>query len=94
MSAYMSQVFKKQLLTICKELHSIVQNWYDLMAFIMYRLGMGREIYCAGDLSKLVSQRINSYVQTPQTRNKDTGSGRAPKLLTKTTFTTKSETKV
>ena len=61
------------------------------MAFIICGMHLDREVHTTGDLSDPVQQGIGSYLQTP--RNQGEGSGKAPKILTKTRFPTEPATK-
>ena len=88
--AYINKGLKKQLVTIHKELHWVLQNWNDIMAFMMCGTHLDREVYTAGDLWDPVPNRIGRYSQPPQ--NKVKSSSRAAETSTKTTFTTESAT--
>ena len=87
---YINKAIRKPTVPIRKELNWVLQNWYDIMAFMMCGRQLGREVHTAGDSSDLVQQGISSYQQPP--RNIGKGSDRVPKTSTNTTFTTKSAT--
>ena len=61
------------------------------MTFMMYGTHLDREVHTAIHLSNPVQEGFGSSPQTRQ--NKGKGRGRAPKTLTKTSFTSKSATK-
>ena len=84
--AYISKALRKPMVPINKEQHRVLQNWDDIMAFMMCGMHLNSEVHAAGDLSDSVQQGMGSYLQTPL--NKGKGSGRALKTSTKTTFTT------
>ena len=86
--AYISKGLKKLTFPIYKKPHWVLQNWDNMMAFMMCGMHLDREIHTAGELWDVVHQRIGSYPQTPQ--NKAKGSGRASKFSTKITFTAES----
>ena len=71
--AYISQALQKPTGPINKELHWVLQNWDDIMALMMCRTYLDREVHTAGDLSDPIQKGIGSYPQTP--RNEGTGSG-------------------
>ena len=88
--AYIIKALRKPMVLINKELHWVLQNWKDIIAFMMSGTHLDREVHTAEDLWDPVQQGIGSYLQT--LRNKAKGSGRAPKTSTKTTVTYKSAT--
>ena len=90
LKAYISKALKKPMVPINKEPYWVLQNWDDIMAFMMCGTHLDRKVHSAGHLSDLVQQGIGSYPQT--SRNKSKGSGRVPKTSTKTTFTSESAT--
>ena len=61
--AYISIAGKKPMVTINKEPQLVLQNWGDILAFMMHGTHLDREVHAAGDLSDLVQQGIGSYWQ-------------------------------
>ena len=86
--AHISKKLRKPTVPINKELHWVLQNWYNIMEFTMCGTHLDKEVHTAWDRLDPVQQRIGSYPQT--SRNKGKCSGRALKTLTKTIFTTES----
>ena len=48
---YISKVLRQPTVPISKEPHWVLQNWDDIMAFMMCRKSLDREVHTAGDLS-------------------------------------------
>ena len=80
-----SKELQKPMVSINKEPYQVLQNWDEIIGFMMCRTHSDREVHSAGDLSDPVQLGIGSYPQDPQ--NQGTGRGRALKTSTKTTFT-------
>ena len=59
--AYISKALRKPMLPIYKEAHWVLQNWDNIMAFMMCGTHLDREVHAAGDLSDPVQQGIGSY---------------------------------
>ena len=50
LKAYISTAVKKPTLPINNEVHSVLQNWDNIIAFMMCRMHLYREVHAAGDL--------------------------------------------
>jgi hypothetical protein len=90
LKAYISKSLKKPQVPINKEPHWVLQNWDDIMAFMMCGTHLDREVHTVGDLTDPVQEGIGSYPQTPKGKGK--GSGRTPKTPIKNISTTESAT--
>ena len=75
--AYIRKALKKPTVLINREPYWVLQNWHDIMTFMMCGQNLDKEVHTTEDLSDLVQQRIGSNWQTA--RNKRKGSGRAHK---------------
>ena len=60
--AYISKALKKLLVPIYKEQYWVLQKCDDIMAFMMCRKQLHREVHTAGDLLDPVQQEISSYL--------------------------------
>ena len=56
LKAYISKALRKPTAPINKKPHWVLQNWDDIMAFMMCEMHLYREVHTAGDLSDLVQQ--------------------------------------
>ena len=52
--AYLRKALMKPSVPINKQLHLVLQNWNDIMGFMMCEMHLYREVYMAVDLSDLV----------------------------------------
>ena len=75
---------KKPSVPVNKEPHWVLQNWDDIMACMICRTYLEREVHSAGDLLDLVQKGIGSYLQT--LRNKGKGSGEEAKTCNGMTY--------
>ena len=89
--AYISKALKTLIVPINKEPYWVLQNWEDIMAFMMYRRHLVSQVHTAGDILDSVQQGIGSYTQTSQ--HKSNRSRSEAKTSSKTTFTTEAAIK-
>ena len=70
LKAYMSKALRKPMLSIKNESDWVLQNWNNIMAFMMCGTHLDREVHTAGDSLDPVPQGIGSYPQTPGNKGK------------------------
>ena len=56
--AYIGKALKKPIVSINKQPHWRLQNWDDIMAFMMYRIHLDKEVHAVADLSDPVQSDL------------------------------------